>query len=192
MLNKQREHSYYPFCLEWIYFLLCKVRSQKLRFLFQMYQNVLIVGCFLISASQSFPPNKDLSEPKTFKLIQNIVRHNYERSLKRQHQSLVGRNYPPMDHPRIPMKTPIRRTRHLKPSKRTQRKINNYQRKAQQGPSIPYSGEKIDRTFTVHKSTKNPPSSKEVRPTFLIKPAGNKSLTRIVNLVTSQQYMEMS
>ena len=149
--------------------MLRKARSPNLRFLFQMYKNVFFVGCFLISASQSFPPNKDLSEPKTFKLIQNIVRHNYERSLQRQHQSPGGRNYPLMGHPRIPTKTPIRRTRHLKPSKRTQRKINNYQRKVQYGP-----GEKIDRTFTVHKSTKNPPSSKEVRPTFLIKPAGNK------------------
>ena len=139
-----------------------------------MYQNVFIVCCFLISVSQSFSPNKDLSEPKTFKLIQNIVRHNYERSL--QHQSPGGRNYPLMGHPRIPTKTTIRRTRHLKPSKRTQRKINNYQRKVQYGP-----GEKIDRTFTVPKSTKNPPSSKEVRPTFLIKPAGNKILTSIVN-----------
>ena len=150
-----------------------------------MYKYLYFVGCFFISAGQ-FTPNKDLSEPKTFKLIQNIVRQNYERSLQRQHQSIEDRNYPPWGHP-VHMKTPIRRTRHLKPRKRTQRKIKNIQRKAEYGHSKSYSGGEIDRTFSVSKSTKNKLSSKEVRPTFLIKPAGNKILTRIVNSVKPWQ-----
>ena len=151
-----------------------------------MYKYLYFVGCFSISAGQSFTPNKDLSEPKTFKLIQNIVRQNYERSLQRQHQSIEDRNYPPWGHP-VHMKTPIRRTRHLKPRKRTQRKIKNIQRKPEYGHSKSYSGGEIDRTFSVSKSTKNKLSSKEVRPTFLIKPAGNKILSGIVNSVKPWQ-----
>ena len=151
-----------------------------------MYKYLYFVGCFSISAGQSFTPNKDLSEPKTFKLIQNIVRQNYERSLQRQHQSIEDRNYPPWGHP-VHMKTPIRRTRHLKPRKKTQRKIKNIQRKDEYGHSKSYSGGEIDRTFSVSKSTKNKLSSKEVRPTFLIKPAGNKILTKIVNSVKPWQ-----
>ena len=168
--------------------ILSYVRSSLLGigYLFQMYKYLFFVGCFFISAGQSFSPNKDLSEPKTFKLIQNIVRQNYERSLQRQHQSLVDRNYPPLGHP-VPIKTPIRRTRHLKPRKRTQRKIKNIQRKAEHGHSKSYSGGDIDRTFSVSKPTKSKLSSKEVKPTFLIKPAGNKILTRIVNSVKPQQ-----
>ena len=89
-----------------------------------MYQYVLIF-CFL-SVSHSFTPKKVPTEPKTFKLIQNIVRHNYERSLKRQHQLLVDRNYPHLGH--HPNHTPFRQTRKLRQPRKTHRKIN-FQRK---------------------------------------------------------------
>ena len=146
---------------------------------FQMYQYVCIFCCFLISVSQSFTPNKEVSEPKTFRLIQNIVRHNYERSLKRRHQSLLDRNYPLLSHP--PVKTPIRETRHLQLPKRTHRKINNFQGKADNRLHKPRTGAGIDRTFAVSKLPINKHSFKGVRPTFQIKPAGNIFLIRIVN-----------
>ena len=135
-----------------------------------MYQYVCIFCCFLISASQSFIPNKVVSEPKTFRLIQNIVRNNYERSLKGRHQSLLDRNYPLLSHP--PVKTPIRETRHLKLPKRTQRKINNFQGKAENRLYKSHSEGGIDRTFAVSKLPIKKPPSKGVRPTFQIKPAG--------------------
>ena len=152
---------------------------------FQMYQYVLFIFCYLISASQSFTPNKEVSEPKTFRLIQNIVRHNYERSLKRRHQSLVDRHHPLLSYP--PLKTPIRETRHLKLPKRTQRKINNFQRKAK-----PHSGMEIDRTFAVSKSSTNKLSSQGVKPTFLIKPAGNKIFLSGLSITMYTTYLAIT
>ena len=142
-----------------------------------MYLYVLIFGGCLISASQSFSPSKNLSEPKTFKLIQNIVRQNYERTLRRQRQLLVDRNYPPLGHPPHPPHHPpvskhIRHTRRLRHPQRTQRKIKDVQTKAGHGNSKSYSGGDIDRTFSVSKSTKNTLSTNVAKPTFLIKPAG--------------------
>ena len=153
---------------------------------FQMYQYVLSIFCFLISASQSYTPNKEVSEPKTFRLIKNIVRHNYERSLKRQHQSLVDRHHPLLSHP--PLKTPIRETRHLKLPKRTQRKINNFRRKAENH----HSGMGIDRTFAVSKSSTNKLSSQGVKPTFLIKPAGNKIFLSGLPITMDTSYLAIT
>ena len=134
-----------------------------------------IVCCVLIVSVECDRPASH-REPKTYKLIQELVRNNFERSLRLKHHQLQNRASSWLN--------AVRQSRYLR---KRPRKIDSFKSKSKfhlekvkngvderKSENITHSPNQIDRTFKIpqlfQQDTRKP--SIDSNPSFVIKPAG--------------------
>ena len=131
-------------------------------------------------------PQPSHSKPRTYRLIQDLVRSNYERSLRQKHESLHNRASTWWQHlrkTRLLGQPVVRKSRKIETNNKNNLKIfasNNKASQSKYNKSIPKKVNKpkedndIDRTFKIPQlfKQKSKPSSLGSNPSFVIKPAG--------------------